>query len=101
MRLAFAFGALLLLSACGEDAAPAEAEGESEAAGEVLEGTISDAMLPIDQTRSQAPLAAPEPGEEGEGGGAASSGSAEGDTAAPVEAAQPVSEEPATEPPAE
>ena len=94
MRLAFAFGALLLLSACGEDAAPAEAEGESEAAGEVLEGTISDAMLPIDQTRSQAPLAAPEPGQEGGGGNAVGTGdAADSQAAAPAEVEEPAAAE--------
>lgn len=34
------------------------------AAGEVLQGSVSDAMLPIDQVRSQAPLA---PRTEGDG----------------------------------
>lgn len=54
-----------LLSACGDDPAPALEEGEREASEEVLEGTISDAMLPLDQVRSQAPLAEPE-AEEGD-----------------------------------
>jgi hypothetical protein len=46
--------ALALLAACGRDA-PAD-EGRA-ASGEVLEGTISDAMLPLDRVRSQPPLA--------------------------------------------
>ncbi len=57
---------MLALSACGDDR---EATGDDsrEASNEVLEGTISDAMLPLDELQSQAPLAAPEPGEVGEG----------------------------------
>ena len=47
----------LLLAACGDEAA--KGDGRS-AAGEVLEGTISDAMLPLDEVRSQSPLAGPE-----------------------------------------
>lgn len=56
----------LALAACGGDA-PAD-DGRS-ATGEVLEGTISDAMLPTDRVRSEAPLA-PEPAARGEGSAA-------------------------------
>ena len=49
--IAVAF-ACLVLAGCGKKAA----EG-NKAAGEVLEGTISDAMIATDQTRSQPPLA--------------------------------------------
>ena len=55
----------VLLAACQDDAAPAE--GEGDVSGEVLEGTISDAMLPLDTVQSQPPLLNPE-GETGEGG---------------------------------
>lgn len=49
--------AALLLSACeGEPAAPV-ADGNGTAEGEVLGGTISDDMIPLEQLRSQAPLA--------------------------------------------
>ena len=46
-----------LLSACGGDAPPEETEAEAErnAKGEVIGGTISDAMIPLDQLRSQSP----------------------------------------------
>ena len=45
-----------LLAACSDDAAdPADGTG-GVASGEVLEGSISDAMLPLDELRSQAPL---------------------------------------------
>ena len=46
-----------LLSACGDDA-PAPEDGEEaerNAQGEVLGGTISDDMLPLDRLRSQSP----------------------------------------------
>lgn len=61
--LALAAPLLFALSACGDDpAVDAENDGR-EASGEVLEGTISDEMLPLDQVRSQAPLAEPEASE--------------------------------------
>jgi hypothetical protein len=47
---------LALLAACGEE--PAD-DGRA-ASGEVLEGTISDAMLPLDRVQSEPPLEDPE-----------------------------------------
>ena len=58
----------LMVAACGDDPAPVAEEGQREAGEEVLEGTISDDMLPLDQVRSQAPLAEPEAEEDGDGG---------------------------------
>ena len=46
----------LLASACTEDASTS-AQQRGEASGEVLAGSISDAMIPLDQLESQAPLA--------------------------------------------
>jgi len=47
---------LTAVAACTDEAAgPAEQGGE--AAGEVLGGSISDAMIPLEQLESQAPLA--------------------------------------------
>lgn len=47
---------LVLAAGCTDDAAgPAEQGGE--AAGEVMGGEISDAMIPLEQLESQAPLA--------------------------------------------
>ncbi|MCR2834708.1 hypothetical protein [Parerythrobacter lacustris] len=58
----------LLLSACGWfDQAP-ESEEAAGVQGEVLEGSISDEMIPADELRSQSPRAAPEPGESGAAG---------------------------------
>ena len=44
----------LTLSGCGEDK---KAAGARTAEGEVLPGSASDAMLPLDTVKSQAPLA--------------------------------------------
>jgi len=46
---------VLALGACGKE--DATEPGAGAAGGEVLEGTISDAMLPLDKVRSQPPLA--------------------------------------------
>ena len=46
----------LTLAACEDKAAPAAQQGNA-ASGEVLAGSISDAMIPLDQVTSQAPLA--------------------------------------------
>ena len=56
----------LLLSACGDDAAEELAEGEREAAAEVLDGSISDEMLPLDSVRSQPPSEDEDGGEDGQ-----------------------------------
>ena len=64
----------LLAAGCTEEAAD-RAERGGEAAGEVLGGSISDAMIPLEQLDSQAPLAPPQ---------------AQGDTSADLDAEQPV-----------
>ena len=46
----------LRAAACGDQAA-APAEQGGEASGEVLAGSVSDAMIPLDQLESEAPLA--------------------------------------------
>ena len=56
----FATAPLLVLAACGDEPAAELEEGEREASAEVLEGSISDDMLRIEQVRSQAPSAAGE-----------------------------------------
>lgn len=45
---------VLALAACGGDSAKQQG-GKAE--GEILPASVSDAMIPIDQVRSQAPLA--------------------------------------------
>lgn len=54
-RLAI-FALALGLAGCTEEAAAPSEQG-GQAAGEVLGGTISDAMIPLEQLESQAPLA--------------------------------------------
>jgi|SRR5690606_8333542 hypothetical protein len=46
----------VLLASCGGNA---PADDERSASGEVLEGTISDEMLPLDRLRSEPPPANP------------------------------------------
>ena len=46
----------LLAAACGDEAA-APAEQGGAASGEVLAGSVSDAMIPLGQLESEAPLA--------------------------------------------
>ena len=60
----FAIVALCLLTLTACQAEPNKAAGGT-AQGEVLPGAASDAMLPLDTLKSQAPLA---PKTEGEGG---------------------------------
>lgn len=52
---------LLLLAGCKQEAKRTTPQGQAE--GEILPGSASDAMLPLDTVRSQAPLAP-----RGEGG---------------------------------
>ncbi len=49
----------LALAACGDDAAPEASSGQetAEATGDVIGGSISDDMLPLEEVRSQSPLA--------------------------------------------
>jgi hypothetical protein len=54
-RLFLALLPIALLAACNE-----EAVDEGQATGEVLEGTVSDAMLPLDRVQSEPPLEDPE-----------------------------------------
>jgi len=88
-RLLPALIALGLLAGCGGDAS----SDKRTATGEVLEGTISDDMLPLDTVKSQAPLA--DPGAARKATETAPATLAEGEAAAPaapesaVTAAQP------------
>lgn len=56
MKRAAILAIALLAAACTEEAT-APAEQQATAAGEVLGGEISDAMIPLEQLQSQAPLA--------------------------------------------
>ncbi len=76
------------LAACGSGDVPATADG-ADAQGEIRGGTISDAMLPLDQLKSESPPLRPAPGESGEpaaaGDDEASEGEAEAGEAEPGE----------------
>ena len=76
-----------LLTACNGDAPQ-----EGEVTGEVLEGTISDEMLPLDRVQSEAPLADP----TGTRGGSEAAAVDAEDTDSPAETE--AAEEPAAEP---
>jgi hypothetical protein len=82
---ALALSLTLVLAGCGGDR---KQEGAGKAEGEVLPGSVSDAMLPLDTVKSQPPL---DPRSEG-------SGKAEDKKASdrPKAAAEPA--EPAAEP---
>lgn len=55
-RVAFLAALCLAAAGCTEEASTS-AERGGKAAGEVLGGSISDAMIPLEQLESQAPLA--------------------------------------------
>lgn len=76
----------LTLSACGKKAADAQVT----AGGEVLPGSASDAMLPLDSVRSEPPLA--EPSEAGDSGKA--TGKAKGKAASESSESPAPTEEP-------
>ena len=55
-RFAILAATCLVLAACGDNSAPAEQVDENATArGEVLGGSISDDMLPLDTVTSQSP----------------------------------------------
>jgi hypothetical protein len=73
MKRALVLALTLALAAC-EKPADAPAEQGGAASGEVLEGSVSDAMIPLDQLKSEAPLAPRQ---------------AQGDTSAELDGEQP------------
>lgn len=85
------------LAGC-EQAAETDAPAGKRAAGEVLGGTISDEMIPLEQLRSQSPPMRAVPGEgDGSGGNAVSDDTGDNDSAepAPAEAAAEPAPDPA------
>ncbi len=95
-RLAVVLSAVALLAACNKSAPTNDSRSAS---GEVLQGTISDAMLPVDQVRSEPPLEDPKAFAGGAEGGAAAEGEGAEATATPAgEAGETPAAEPAAEP---
>lgn len=90
----------LVLAACGEEPEATMADDTDGAAeGEVLGGTISDAMLPIDSVQSQSPTVEPRRSSAGSDAAASSDGedtaaaaSDASETSEPTGAAEPVLE---------
>jgi hypothetical protein len=66
MKRALLLALTLALAACEQQAADAPAQQGGAASGEVLPGSISDAMIPLEQLDSQAPLAPRQAQAEGE-----------------------------------
>ena len=91
--LILALAPLLLLGACGKSSAP---QASSTASGEILPGSVSDAMLDTDRSQAQAPLAP-----VAHSNAAKADSSATADASAPAnDAAVPAEAAPATlEPP--
>ena len=85
---------LVGLAACGEKPAEAPANDRRGAEGEVLGGTISDAMLPLATVRSESPPMEPAPASPSAGEEPAESGG-EAPAPSPEPAAEP---QPETEP---
>ena len=59
LRSTILIAAVALLAACHESSPKND---QRSASGQVLQGTISDAMLPVDKLRSQGPTLAPTAG---------------------------------------
>ena len=88
-RPVFLLAASLALAGCQKERTPADAKA---AGGEVLPGSASDAMLPLDTVRSQAPLAPKSessgaPDKAGKPAGKSAPSDAPAPEAAPVESA--------------
>jgi hypothetical protein len=102
-RIAPLAAALALFAAgCEQQAAEAPVQQGGEAAGEVLGGTISDAMIPLEQLSSEAPLLPRASAAPGAPGGAAADdagNTSEGEPASEGAGAAPAA--PAPEPAAE
>ena len=96
MRIA-TFPVLLALTALAGCNQSKKDEGAGTAAGEILPGSASDAMLPYDTVRSQPPLAPP-PSASGKPGAKAEAGEADAAASEAGEetAAAPASAAPAT-----
>ena len=91
--LGLALGAALL-TACSSETPPEEttAEADRSAKGEVLGGTISDDMLPLDRLRSQAPSISESPSAPSTGGTDEDAAPDQDEAAEPAPASEPAPE---------
>ena len=55
LRMLGPAAAVLLLTACSDETAPAAADEGAGASGEILEASVSDAMIPLDTLKSRPP----------------------------------------------
>lgn len=93
----FAIGLVAGLGACGGDTAPSEVAGEDASArGEVLGGTISDSMIPLDEVKSRAPALKASPAARSSGDDSSSSAEP-AETGESEQAAAPAAEDTAPE----
>ena len=65
IRYLLPIAAMGLLAGCGDDPAPSPDDDARTASGEILEGSISDEMLPLATLKSQPPLVESSPGATG------------------------------------
>lgn len=65
IRYLLPIAAMGLLTGCGDDPAPSPDDDARTASGEILEGSISDEMLPLATLKSQPPLVESSPGATG------------------------------------
>lgn len=99
--------AMLALAACGGDAPAAQAGDDNRSAeGEILGGSISDEMLPLERLQSQSPTLKDAPARVGDSSGADAGSPVEGNTAEDdagdgTAGAQPVSDAPTQTGPAQ
>ncbi|QSB44800.1 hypothetical protein EB810_00725 [Altererythrobacter sp. FM1] len=87
----FALPLLALLAACGEKQSAASNEERQTAVGEILPGSISDEMLPLDEVKSQSPPLKESPSDKGSAraGSDTASGAAADSGASPTPSATP------------
>ena len=98
-RIAATLGGALALAACG--ASGDTAEGGAAENSRILEGSVSDEMIPYEKLRSEPPAARVSEGESkggGSGGGGAGAGAPQASSGDAEDAAQEATAEPAQSP---
>lgn len=93
MRIVISLGLALALAACGGSDGKRDGSDERAAEGEVLGGTISDDMLPLESVQSQSPPMKVEPvaatSDDGAGGAEDGADAAQGGGADMADTAEP------------